>query len=174
MHEGIDIAVPTGTPVAAAASGRVIYAGWMGGYGNLVVIDHGGGIATAYGHNSSIAVGNGSSVSQGQTISLRRARPATAPARMSTSKSASTVRRSTPSAIWGSRQAFSARQRGNHVPRPSPRERSHVSPLILILILILILFVLGITGVVKLLVWVAIIAFLLWLIGLFVSRRRGV
>ena len=69
MHEGIDIAVPTGTPVAAAASGRVIYAGWMGGYGNLVVIDHGGGIATAYGHNSSIAVGNGSSVSQGQTIS---------------------------------------------------------------------------------------------------------
>ena len=69
MHEGIDIAVPTGTPVAAAASGRVIYAGWMGGYGNLVVIDHGGGLATAYGHNSAIAVANGSSVSQGQTIS---------------------------------------------------------------------------------------------------------
>ena len=70
MHEGIDIAVPTGTAVAAAASGRVIYAGWMGGYGNLVVIDHGGGIATAYGHNSSIVVGYGSTVSQGQTISL--------------------------------------------------------------------------------------------------------
>jgi murein DD-endopeptidase MepM/ murein hydrolase activator NlpD len=68
MHEGIDIAVPTGTPVAAAASGRVIYAGWMGGYGNLVVIDHGAGLATAYGHNSSIAAGSGSSVSQGQTI----------------------------------------------------------------------------------------------------------
>ena len=67
MHEGIDIAVPTGTPVAAAASGQVIYAGWLGGYGNLVVIDHGGGLATAYGHNSSIAVGSGS-VSQGQTI----------------------------------------------------------------------------------------------------------
>ena len=49
-----------------------------------------------------------------------------------------------------------------------------MSPLILILILILILFVLGITGVVKLLLWVAIIAFLLWLIGFFVSRRRGV
>jgi murein DD-endopeptidase MepM/ murein hydrolase activator NlpD len=68
MHEGIDIAVPTGTPVSAAASGRVIYAGWMGGYGNLVVIDHGAGLATAYGHNSSIAAGSGSSVSQGQTI----------------------------------------------------------------------------------------------------------
>jgi murein DD-endopeptidase MepM/ murein hydrolase activator NlpD len=68
MHEGIDIAVPTGTPVAAAASGQVIVAGWMGGYGNLVVIDHGGGLATAYGHNSSFAVGSGSTVSQGQTI----------------------------------------------------------------------------------------------------------
>ena len=68
MHEGIDIAVPTGTPVVAAASGQVIVAGWMGGYGNLVVIDHGGGLATAYGHNSSFAVGSGSTVSQGQTI----------------------------------------------------------------------------------------------------------
>ena len=70
MHEGIDIAVPSGTAVAAAASGVVIYAGWMGGYGNLVLIDHGGGIATAYGHNSTIVVGNGSSVSQGQTVAL--------------------------------------------------------------------------------------------------------
>jgi murein DD-endopeptidase MepM/ murein hydrolase activator NlpD len=68
MHEGIDIAVPTGTPVRAAASGRVIIAGWMGGYGNLVVIDHGGGLSTAYGHNSSFAVGAGASVSQGQVV----------------------------------------------------------------------------------------------------------
>jgi murein DD-endopeptidase MepM/ murein hydrolase activator NlpD len=68
MHEGIDIAVPAGTPVHAAASGRVIYAGWMGGYGNLVVIDHGGGMATAYGHNTSIVVGTGSGVSQGQVV----------------------------------------------------------------------------------------------------------
>ena len=71
MHEGIDIAVPSGTAVAAAASGAVIYAGWMGGYGNLVLIDHGGGLATAYGHNSTIVVGNGSSVSpKGQTVAL--------------------------------------------------------------------------------------------------------
>jgi murein DD-endopeptidase MepM/ murein hydrolase activator NlpD len=67
MHEGIDIGVGYGTPIAAAASGTVIYAGWMGGYGNLIIIDHGGGIATAYGHQSSFAVGGGH-VSQGQTI----------------------------------------------------------------------------------------------------------
>ena len=67
MHEGIDIGVGYGTPIAAAASGTVIYAGWMGGYGNLIIIDHGGGIATAYGHQSSFAVGGGH-VSQGQII----------------------------------------------------------------------------------------------------------
>jgi murein DD-endopeptidase MepM/ murein hydrolase activator NlpD len=67
MHEGIDIAVGYGTPIVAAASGNVIYAGWMGGYGNLIIIDHGGGVATAYGHQSSFAVGGGP-VSQGQVI----------------------------------------------------------------------------------------------------------
>jgi murein DD-endopeptidase MepM/ murein hydrolase activator NlpD len=67
MHEGIDIGVGYGTPIAAAASGVVIYAGWMGGYGNLIIIDHGGGLATAYGHQSGFAVGGGP-VSQGQTI----------------------------------------------------------------------------------------------------------
>jgi murein DD-endopeptidase MepM/ murein hydrolase activator NlpD len=67
MHEGIDISAACGTPIRAAAGGTVIYAGWMGGYGNLTIIDHGGGIATAYGHQSSIYVGGGS-VSQGQTI----------------------------------------------------------------------------------------------------------
>ena len=69
MHEGIDLAVSTGTPVVAAAAGTVIVAGWMGGYGNLVVIDHGNGIATAYGHNTSVAVSYGQSVAQGQLIS---------------------------------------------------------------------------------------------------------
>ena len=68
MHEGIDIGVPNGTPIHAAASGRVIYAGWMDGYGNLVAIDHGRGISTAYGHQSRIAVSVGQIVSQGQTI----------------------------------------------------------------------------------------------------------
>ena len=67
MHEGIDISAPTGTPVRAAAAGRVIIAGSMGGYGNIIVIDHGGGLSTAYAHLSAIWVGGGS-VSQGQSI----------------------------------------------------------------------------------------------------------
>jgi len=68
MHEGIDLAVSNGTPVVAAAAGTVIVAGWMGGYGNLVVVDHGGGIATAYGHNTSVTGGVGQQVAQGQLI----------------------------------------------------------------------------------------------------------
>ena len=68
MHEGIDLAVPMGTPVVAAATGTVIVAGWLGGYGNLVVVDHGNGVATAYGHNTSVTVGAGQSVAQGQLI----------------------------------------------------------------------------------------------------------
>jgi murein DD-endopeptidase MepM/ murein hydrolase activator NlpD len=68
MHEGIDISAGSGTPVAAAASGTAISTGYMGGYGNLVVIDHGGGLATAYAHLSGYAVGSGQSVSQGQVV----------------------------------------------------------------------------------------------------------
>jgi murein DD-endopeptidase MepM/ murein hydrolase activator NlpD len=68
FHQGIDIGVPMGTPIAAAAAGTVIYCGWEAGYGNLVVIDHGGNLATAYGHQSSIAVSCGQHVEQGQMI----------------------------------------------------------------------------------------------------------
>jgi murein DD-endopeptidase MepM/ murein hydrolase activator NlpD len=70
MHTGIDIAVPPGTLVHASAAGTVVYAGWMSGYGFLVAIDHGGGLATAYAHNSSLQVAVGQQVSQGQVISL--------------------------------------------------------------------------------------------------------
>lgn len=68
MHEGLDIAGASGTPIRASAAGTVIVAGWSGGYGNLVVVDHGGGISTAYAHNSSIAVSVGQAVSQGTTL----------------------------------------------------------------------------------------------------------
>jgi murein DD-endopeptidase MepM/ murein hydrolase activator NlpD len=68
MHEGIDLGAPEGTPIRAAASGTVIYCGWESGYGNLTVIDHGGNLATAYGHQSSIAVTCGQQVAQGDVI----------------------------------------------------------------------------------------------------------
>ena len=68
MHEGIDVAGSSGTPIAAAAGGTVIVAGPQGGYGNLVVLDHGGGLSTAYAHLSSIAVSTGQSVGQGTVV----------------------------------------------------------------------------------------------------------
>jgi murein DD-endopeptidase MepM/ murein hydrolase activator NlpD len=68
LHPGIDIGVPTGTPIHAAGSGTVVWCGWMSGYGNLVMIDHHNGLATLYGHQSQIAVGCNQEVSQGQTI----------------------------------------------------------------------------------------------------------
>ncbi|HEY3106679.1 MAG TPA: peptidoglycan DD-metalloendopeptidase family protein [Gaiellaceae bacterium] len=67
MHEGIDIGAACGTPIHAAASGTVVFSGWMDGYGNFVIIDHGNGLATAYGHQSAIYV-SGGHVSQGQVI----------------------------------------------------------------------------------------------------------
>jgi murein DD-endopeptidase MepM/ murein hydrolase activator NlpD len=69
LHSGVDFNASTGTPVYAAADGTVIYAGWQSGYGNTVVIDHGGAIATLYAHNSAIAVTEGAKVKKGQQIS---------------------------------------------------------------------------------------------------------
>ena len=68
LHAGIDIAGPVGTPLIASKSGTVIFAGVQGGYGNLVLIDHGGGFVTAYAHQSRIATSVGASVSAGQVI----------------------------------------------------------------------------------------------------------
>jgi murein DD-endopeptidase MepM/ murein hydrolase activator NlpD len=68
LHPGIDIGVPSGTPIHAAASGTVIWCGWMSGYGNLVMIDHHNGLATLYGHQTQVAVGCGQEVSQGQVV----------------------------------------------------------------------------------------------------------
>ena len=69
-HSGLDIGADYGDPIVAADGGTVIYADWMGGYGNAVIIDHGGGITTLYGHNDSLVVGVGQQVSQGQLIAI--------------------------------------------------------------------------------------------------------
>lgn len=67
-HSGLDLAAPTGTPVAAAAGGRVVRAGWAGGYGLLVAIDHGGGLVTRYAHLSRIDVRSDQRISDGTMI----------------------------------------------------------------------------------------------------------
>jgi peptidoglycan DL-endopeptidase CwlO len=69
-HPGIDIGVPSGTPIHAVADGTVAIAGPEGGYGNYTCIDHGGGLSSCYGHQESIAVSVGEHVSQGQVIGL--------------------------------------------------------------------------------------------------------
>ncbi len=68
FHQGLDIGANMGTPVKAAASGTIISAGWYGGYGNYILIDHGGGMSTGYGHLSRIDVSNGQQVQRGQLI----------------------------------------------------------------------------------------------------------
>jgi murein DD-endopeptidase MepM/ murein hydrolase activator NlpD len=68
MHTGLDIAAPSGTAIHAAGNGEVIFAGWRGGYGNCVIIDHGGGVATLYAHCSRLYVGVGRRVSTGDRI----------------------------------------------------------------------------------------------------------
>ncbi len=68
FHQGLDIAAPSGTTVTAAASGTVIMAQWYGGYGNYILIDHGAGYSTGYGHLSAIYVSTGQAVQRGQAI----------------------------------------------------------------------------------------------------------
>jgi murein DD-endopeptidase MepM/ murein hydrolase activator NlpD len=68
LHSGVDIAVPEGTPIRAADSGRVALMGWVGGYGNYTCVQHTASMSTCYGHQSSFATSNGASVTQGQVI----------------------------------------------------------------------------------------------------------
>src|SRR6185437_8839269 len=68
MHTGIDIGAGYGASIHAAAGGVVIFSGTRRGYGNCVIIDHGGGVSTLYGHCSRLLVSEGQQVSQGQTI----------------------------------------------------------------------------------------------------------
>ena len=68
LHAGVDIAVPAGTPIRAAQSGRVVLLGWTGGYGNYTCIQHSGSLSTCYAHQSRYGTSNGASVSKGQVI----------------------------------------------------------------------------------------------------------
>ena len=70
FHSGIDIRAPFGAPVHSTAKGRVEYSGWRQGYGRTVVIDHGNGISTLYGHNSKLLVNAGEVVKKGQAVAL--------------------------------------------------------------------------------------------------------
>ena len=85
MHSGVDIAAPVGSPITAADSGVVTMAEWYGSYGRAVIIDHGNGISTLYGHCSEILVRVGNKVSKGQLIA-RWEVPAAAPVPTSTLK----------------------------------------------------------------------------------------
>lgn len=68
MHTGIDIAAPAGTPIRAVKEGEVLYADWLGGYGNLVAVDHGNSVVTLYAHQSRMAVVEGQPVAQGDVV----------------------------------------------------------------------------------------------------------
>lgn len=69
-HGALDLAAPQGTPIHASKSGKIISAGWLGGYGNQVVIDHGDGYYSRYGHMEKILVSEGQKVEQAETIGL--------------------------------------------------------------------------------------------------------
>ncbi len=69
LHTGIDVGIPTGKDIVAAGDGTVIHSDWLGGYGKVIMLDHGGGIVTLYAHNSSLVVKDGDTVKRGQTIS---------------------------------------------------------------------------------------------------------
>ncbi|EKV01076.1 metalloendopeptidase-like membrane protein [Leptolyngbya sp. PCC 7375] len=68
FHAGVDFGAPYGTRITAADSGKVIFSGWYGGYGNSVIIDHGGGLTTLYAHASRLNVREGQAVVKGQSI----------------------------------------------------------------------------------------------------------
>lgn len=70
MHSGVDIGAPTGQAIWASKEGRVIFAGWRGGYGNTVIVQHEGNVATLYAHMSQISATDGDWVDQGEVIGL--------------------------------------------------------------------------------------------------------
>ena len=69
-HNGVDFADPYGSNVYASKSGTVVYSGWISGYGNTIILDHGSGVQTLYAHNSELLVSVGQAVAQGEVVSL--------------------------------------------------------------------------------------------------------
>ena len=70
LHSGLDVAAPRGTSISATSGGVVIYAGWRGGYGNTVIVDHGGGLTSLYAHMSEIGASEGQVVERGDSLGL--------------------------------------------------------------------------------------------------------
>jgi murein DD-endopeptidase MepM/ murein hydrolase activator NlpD len=70
LHSGLDVSAPKGTPIAAVQGGTVLMAGVQGGYGNVVIVDHGDGVSTLYGHMSKINVSKGQQVDRGDVVGL--------------------------------------------------------------------------------------------------------
>ncbi|RQD76810.1 MAG: LysM peptidoglycan-binding domain-containing protein, partial [Halanaerobium sp. MSAO_Bac5] len=68
MHYGVDFAAPMGSPIRAASSGRVVFSGWSGGYGKVIIIEHRKGLRTLYAHNSQLLVSERQTVDRGQVI----------------------------------------------------------------------------------------------------------
>lgn len=68
FHSGLDFGIDYGAPIRAAAAGKVLFAGWYGGYGQTIILDHGNNVTTLYGHTSEIFVSEGQTVQRGQTI----------------------------------------------------------------------------------------------------------
>lgn len=70
LHSGLDVGAPRGAPIASTSGGLVIFAGWRGGYGNTVIVDHGGGLTSLYAHMSQISVSEGTTVARGDVVGL--------------------------------------------------------------------------------------------------------
>ena len=128
MHTGIDLRGEIGEPVHATAAGKVTIAGREGGYGNMVELDHGNGLATRYGHLSQIDVKVGQTVASAKS-SAASARPAAPPARICITRRASTARRSirrnSCARVCGSAAPARAAQAAIQLKFPGPRPPAH-------------------------------------------------
>ena len=119
FHTGVDFGVGYGTPIRAADSGTVIYATWMGGYGNVIIVDHGDGLSTLYAHQSSLAVGHRRARHARADRRLRGLHGVQHRARTCTSRCGSTATPSTPWATSEPRGRGARRRRSFAAPLPT-------------------------------------------------------